>query len=78
MKRLRKEYAVCKFPYTTTDEEGNSKTLTDEEKAALKETAAAFLEGAKAAEDLRLMRQNKARKRRQLPLIQRVHRRPRS
>lgn len=39
------------FPYTTTDEEGNSKTLTDEEKAALKETAAAFLEGAKAAED---------------------------
>ena len=37
------EYAVCKFSrYTTTDEEGNSKTLTDEEKAALKETAAAF------------------------------------
>lgn len=47
----QKSMQYVSFPYTTTDEEGNSKTLTDEEKAALKETAAAFLEGAKAAED---------------------------
>lgn len=47
----QKSMQYVSFPYTATDEEGNSKTLTDEEKAALKETAAAFLEGAKAAED---------------------------
>ena len=47
----QKSMQYVSLPYTTTDEEGNSKTLTDEEKAALKETAAAFLEGAKAAED---------------------------
>lgn len=47
----QKSMQYVSFPYTTTDEEGNSKTLTDEKKAALKETAAAFLEGAKAAED---------------------------
>ena len=47
----QKSMQYVSFPYTTTYEEGNSKTLTDEEKAALKETAAAFLEGAKAAED---------------------------
>lgn len=47
----QKSMQYVSFPYTTTDEEGNSKTLTDEEKAALKEMAAAFMEGAKAAED---------------------------
>lgn len=47
----QKSMQYVSFPYTTTDEEGNSKTLTDEEKAALKETAAAFLEGAKTASD---------------------------
>ena len=47
----QKSMQYVSFQYTTTDEAGNSKTLTDEEKAALKETAAAFLEGAKAAED---------------------------
>ncbi len=47
----QKSMQYVSFPYTTTDEEGNSKTLTEEEKAALKQTAATFLEGAKAAED---------------------------
>lgn len=47
----QKSMQYVSFPYTTTDEEGNSKTLTEEEKAALKESATTFLEGAKAAAD---------------------------
>ena len=47
----QKSMQYVNFPYTTTDEEGNSKTLTEEEKSVLKETATAFLEGAKASED---------------------------
>lgn len=39
------------FSYTTTDEEGNSVALTDDEKAALSEEAQGFAEEAKAAED---------------------------
>lgn len=37
--------------YTTTDADGNSVDMTEEEKEALKADAAAFLEGAKQAED---------------------------
>ena len=39
------------FSFTTTDEEGNSATMTEEEQEALKEEARAFAEGAKSAED---------------------------
>lgn len=47
----QKSMQYVSFPYTTTDEEGNASTLTDEEKALLKETATTFLEGAKTAPD---------------------------
>lgn len=39
------------FPYTSTDENGESVDLTDEEKAEAKNKAAAFAEGAKTVED---------------------------
>ncbi|MGF0033413.1 peptidyl-prolyl cis-trans isomerase [Bariatricus sp. SGI.154] len=39
------------FSYTSTDENGESVDLTDEEKAEVKNQATAFAEGAKAAED---------------------------
>ena len=41
------QYVV--FPFTTTDEEGNSVDLTDEEKAELKTTAESFAAGAAGA-----------------------------
>ncbi len=43
------QYVV--FPFTTTDEEGNSVDLTDEEKAELKTTAESFAAGAAGAAD---------------------------
>lgn len=43
------QYVV--FPFQTTDEEGNSVDLTDDEKAELKTQAEAFAEGAKTAAD---------------------------
>lgn len=43
------QYVV--FPFTTTDEDGNSVELTDDEKAELKKTAEAFAQGAKTAKD---------------------------
>lgn len=39
------------FSFTKTDEDGNSSQMTDEEKAALKETAQAFADGASQAAD---------------------------
>ncbi len=39
------------FSYTTTDDDGNSSDLSDDEKAAMKEKATSFAEGAKSAED---------------------------
>lgn len=39
------------FSYTTTDDDGNSTDLSDDEKTAMKEKATAFAEGAKTAED---------------------------
>lgn len=39
------------FSYTTTDDDGNSTDLTDDEKTQMKEKATAFAEGAKTAED---------------------------
>lgn len=39
------------FSYTTTDDDGNSSDLSDDEKAAMKEQATSFAEGAKSAED---------------------------
>lgn len=39
------------FSYTTTDDDGNSTDLTDDEKTQMKEEATAFAEGAKTAED---------------------------
>lgn len=39
------------FPYTSTDENGESVDMTDEEKAEVKNQATAFAEGAKVAED---------------------------
>jgi len=43
------QYVV--FPFTSTDEEGNSVDLTDEEKAELKTTAESFAAGAAGAAD---------------------------
>ena len=43
------QYVV--FPFTTTDEEGNTVDLTDEEKAELKTTAESFAAGAAGAAD---------------------------
>ena len=40
------------FSYTITDEEGNSVTLTDDEKTALKDTAQAFVDDLKAGGDI--------------------------
>ncbi len=39
------------FSYTTTDDDGNSTDLSDDEKTQMKEKATAFAEGAKTAED---------------------------
>lgn len=47
----QKSMQYLEFAFTTTDADGNSKTLTDAEKATLKETASSFLEGAKTAAD---------------------------
>ena len=47
----QKKMQYVLFPFTTTDEEGNSVELTDDEKAELKKTAEAFATGAKTAAD---------------------------
>lgn len=47
----QKSMQYVKFAYTKTGEDGKSVDLTDEEKEALKTTAASFLEGAKGASD---------------------------
>lgn len=39
------------FPFSKTDKDGKTSEMTDEEKAELKKTAEAFVEGAKKAED---------------------------
>lgn len=48
----QKLMAYASFSYTTTDEDGNSVDLTDDEKTALKKTAKEFLKKAKKSEDL--------------------------
>lgn len=47
----QKAMLYVSFPFSTTDESGNSKELTDDEKAALKIEAEQFAAGAKDAED---------------------------
>lgn len=49
----QKGMQYVKFALTTTDAEGNSQALSEEEKAALKNTAANFLTGAKEAADFK-------------------------
>lgn len=50
-KRSGMQYVL--FPFTTQDENGNTKTLTDDEKKALKEEAEKFAENAKQQEDFK-------------------------
>lgn len=47
----QKSMQYVKFPFTKTGEDGKTQDLTDEEKEALKQTAADFLAGAKTADD---------------------------
>ena len=47
----QKKMQYVSYPFTTTDDEGNSVDLTEEEKTALLATAEEFAEGAKKAED---------------------------
>lgn len=48
----QKSMQYIQFPFSSVDENGTSKTLSEEEKEKLKGTVTAFLEGAKAAADL--------------------------
>ncbi|XCP86729.1 peptidyl-prolyl cis-trans isomerase [Roseburia hominis] len=47
----QKKLQYVRFPFTTTDADGNQTTLSDEEKAELKEKAEAFKNGAADADD---------------------------
>lgn len=60
------QYVV--FPFTSTDEEGNSVDLTDEEKAELKTTAESFAAGAAGRLTLRPTPRSRDRPPRTLPL----------